>query len=273
MTKLAPLAAVSPLLPLLYSDDGINHVVSSGELRTVYVIVMAALAALGLAWRLAADSGIHQDRVEGAMTTEEDGATLLRFPAVAAPLIGLLALIGLNDLVFEPLGARGGEITLAHALPGALLALAGWFLLVRSGLVRLEAALAVLATAFASLALLAPVLPRLVPLVQPAVAALTLLLVAHPAFWARLSVRGRWVTSGLMVVGFALLSTLLGRYGLAAREVVAASPLAVSPPVFGLLLASAAMALRAAAPESLRFTQGGDGRDARRLACREPGGQ
>jgi len=249
MTKLAPLAAVSPLLPLLYSDDGVNHVVSSGELRTVYVIVMAALAALGLAWRLAADSGIHQDRVEGAMTTEEDGATLLRFPAVAAPLIGLLALVGLNDLVFEPLGARGGEITLAHALPGALLALAAWFLLVRSGLVRLEAALAVLATAFASLALLAPVLPRLVPLVQPAVAALTLLLVAHPAFWARLSVRGRWVPSSLMVVGFTLLSTLLGRYGLAAREVVASSPLAVSPPMFGLLLASAAMALRAAAPE------------------------
>ncbi|HXI15736.1 MAG TPA: hypothetical protein VNM48_05145, partial [Chloroflexota bacterium] len=46
MTTLVPLAAVSALLPLLYLDDGINHVVSSGELRTTYVTVTAVLASI-----------------------------------------------------------------------------------------------------------------------------------------------------------------------------------------------------------------------------------
>lgn len=251
MTTLVPLAAVSALLPLLYLDDGINHVVSSGELRTTYVTVTAVLASIGFSWRLAVGGGTYRTHVDGATATEEDGGTPLRLPMLGAPVVGLLTMVGLNDLVFEPLGSRGGEITLAHALPGALIALAGWSLLVRSRLVRLEAALAVLATAFASLAILSPVLPWLVPLVQPAVVALTLLSVIHPMFWRRLSSGRRWATACPMVGGFVLVSTQMERYELASRGLVNVSLHTVSPPVFGLLLVSAAMALRAASPDQV----------------------
>lgn len=247
---LAPTAAVAVFLPWAYVDDQTFHALARSSVAAL--ASLAGLALLGLTWQAARRGGVPSD--EAAARARGSPSS----PVLVATLVGLVLMYGLNDVLFEPLGAAGaGALAplrfLAGAVPAMCVALA-----IRLRLVRPLEAGAVAATAGVSafLAVWLGVAPAGAGLF--AVAAAGLVALSYEELWQAIDRRARVPLVVLAVSGFALAATDLQKYGLAAREPIAAAPeLARLLPAIGALALAGAIAFGLAAQTSRNAATGG----------------
>jgi hypothetical protein len=244
----APLAALAVFLPWAYAADQVFHALtrSTGQVLGA----LGVLALLGAAW---------QTPATGRLVAPARHAGFSRVsPALLAPVVGLCLMYGLNDAFFEPLGAPpGGPLAPLRFLAGAVPALVV-ALLVRARLlnppdVALTASIAGVSGFLAVWLGVTPAGPALF-----AIAAVGLVAAAHGAFWHGLDRRERGAAAGALVIGLALAATDMAKYGLGARELIAAAPeLARLLPALGLLAVACALTLGVVAQTSRSAAMGG----------------
>ncbi len=136
LTVLAPLAALTPVLPVFYRDDAGYHLARSGATPAWLMTYAALLLAVSIGWQLLA---LRAGTRPGARPMEGTGRDLgleagggiegatryLRTPMLLAALAGVALMLGLNDLVFGPLGRQGARPEVL-ALNVACAGVAGW---------------------------------------------------------------------------------------------------------------------------------------------------
>ena len=243
-----PTAALAVFLPWAYLDDQVFHALTRAAVQTLGSL--GGLALLGAVRQFSRPLQPH--------ASVPPAQTRIASPVLAATLAGMCLMSGLNDVLFEPLGVPpGGPLAplrlLAVALPAAAFALA-----VRARLVApLEAgALSAVAGGTAFLAVWLGVAPPGPPLFAIALAGLVI--VARDEYWLALAPRVRGLAVGTVVLGVALASTDVVKFGLGARELIAeTSEPARLLPAIGLLAVAGALALGAVAQTSRSAAMGG----------------
>lgn len=108
---LALLAVSAPLLPVLYFDDAAYHTVSTGGHAAALLAYMATLALLGAVWAKVAGDGVRSSvvgRQSSLVQPPEEHLEEIRARLTThgwtALVLGVVLMVGANDLVFSPLG-------------------------------------------------------------------------------------------------------------------------------------------------------------------------
>ena len=234
----APVAAVAVFLPWAYLSDSIFHALSGARWQALGAL--AVLALLGLVRGGSLELG-------GAEPVHRSGSA-----ALLTVVVGMGLMYGLNDVLFEPLGAPpGGPLAavryLAPVLPAVMLALLVWAQFVSA---REVGALGTVAGIAGLLAVWLGVAPAGAALFGAA--AIGMVAVADAGSALRPAARVA------LVGGVALAATDMTKYGLGARELIAMAPdVARLLPAIGLLVTAAVLARVTAAHTSRSAAIGG----------------
>jgi hypothetical protein len=129
LSLFAPLAVASLVLALLYASDLPYHAARTTPLRALGPIVALAVASVGAPLLRGTALFHHSPATHLATgTVDESRASLqLNSAGVLVPVFALVLMVGVNNLVFGPLGVRGAQVEL-WALNLALLGLSAWLL-------------------------------------------------------------------------------------------------------------------------------------------------
>jgi hypothetical protein len=136
LSALSPLAALLPALSVFYGDDAGYHLARSGAAPVWLLGYAMALLVAGLGWSLlasgAARFGQPTDREANGPAADGEMGTGVAAPVLApalaalvAPAAGVALMLGLNDLLFGPMGQAGARLDVL-ALNAVCAGVAGW---------------------------------------------------------------------------------------------------------------------------------------------------